>query len=68
MQAQASLLYLTAANLWRQPLGGGEPTRITAFTGDQIFSFAVSPDQKQWALVRGEVASDVVLVSSRSPR
>jgi Tol biopolymer transport system component/tRNA A-37 threonylcarbamoyl transferase component Bud32 len=63
-----SLLYTAAANLWRQPLGGGEPTRITAFTGDEIFSFAVSPDQKQWALVRGDVSSDVVLVSSRSPR
>jgi hypothetical protein len=56
---------MDGVNLWRQPIAGGEAEQITRFTGDQIFSFAVSSDQTRWALVRGQVVSDVVLVESR---
>jgi hypothetical protein len=48
----------------RQPLAGGAPVPITQFTSDQIFTYALSPDQAQVAVVRGRVSSDVVLVSS----
>jgi hypothetical protein len=30
-----------------------------------VYSFAVSADQRRWVLVRGQVDSDVVLVSER---
>ena len=59
-----SLIYMDGVNLWRQPLTGAS-SQITRFTGDEIFSFAVSADQHRWALVRGQRVSDVVLVSER---
>ena len=52
------------SNLVRQSLSGGAPTPITRFTSEKIFAYALSPDQKQLAVVRGRVSSDVVLVSS----
>ncbi len=51
------------SNLMRQPLSGGLPSPLTKFTSEQIFGYALSPDQKQVAMVRGRVSSDVVLVS-----
>ena len=60
-----SLIFSNRVNLFRQPIGGAAAAQITRFTGDTIFSFAVSTDQKQWALVRGQVVSDVVLVAKR---
>ena len=42
----------------------GAAVPLTKFTSDQIFGYAVSPDQKQVAAVRGRVSSDVVLISS----
>jgi hypothetical protein len=47
----------------RQPVTGGPPSPVTNFTAEQIFGYAVSPDQKYFAIVRGHVTSDVVLVS-----
>jgi hypothetical protein len=47
----------------RQPVTGGPPSPLTKFSSEQIFGYAVSPDQKQVALVRGRVSSDVVFVS-----
>ncbi len=63
-----SLIFTNRVNLFRQPIGGGASSQITRFTGDTIFSFAVSADQKQWALVRGQVVSDVVLISKRATK
>jgi Tol biopolymer transport system component len=51
------------SNLMRQPVTGGTPSPLTKFTSEQIFGYAVSADQRQVALVRGRVTSDVVLVS-----
>jgi serine/threonine protein kinase/Tol biopolymer transport system component len=51
------------SNLMRQPLSGGPLSPLTKFTSEQIFGYALSPDQKQVAVVRGRVSSDVVLVS-----
>lgn len=62
-----ALLYIDTrngvSNVMRQLVTGGPPTSLTHFTTDQIFGYAVSPDQKQLAVVRGHVTSDVVLVS-----
>lgn len=63
-----SLLFRRAGNLYRQPVPEGPQIQLTKFTPEQIFSFAVSADQKQWALVRGQVVSDVVLVTQRQER
>jgi Tol biopolymer transport system component len=64
-----SLLYLVArdgaTNLWRQPIAGGPAVALTRFADERIFRFSGSPDQKRWAIVRGTIASDVVLVSER---
>jgi serine/threonine protein kinase len=61
-----SLISHNRVNLFRQPISGaGGPTQITNFTGDTIFTFAMAGDQKQLALVRGQVVSDVVLVTRK---
>jgi hypothetical protein len=63
-----SLVYIDTrggvSNLLHQPLAGGAALPITTYTAEQIFAYAVSPDRKQLAVVRGRVASDVVLISS----
>jgi len=53
------------SNLWRRTLDAATATQLTSFTNDRIFTYALAPDQKQWAIVRGEISSDVVLVSGR---
>ena len=64
-----SLLYLVArdggTNVWRQPIAAGPAVSLTRFSDERIFRFSASPDQKRWAIVRGNIASDVVLVSER---
>ena len=52
------------SNLWAQPVDGGPPKQITSFTSDRIFLFDLSRDGKQFALSRGTVTSDVVLISN----
>jgi serine/threonine protein kinase/Tol biopolymer transport system component len=54
-----------ASQLKRYPLPAGPAVQLTNFTSDQIFSYALSPHQRV-ALVRGQVLSDVVLISSES--
>ena len=49
-------------NLWMQPLAGGPPTRITAFSTERIQDFGISPDGKQIAMLRGHEDKDVVLI------
>ncbi len=64
----ASLTYIDTragvSNLWRQPIDGGPPKQLTAFTSDQIFSYDWSRDGKLLACERGVETSDVVLISS----
>jgi hypothetical protein len=38
---------------------------LTRFSDERVFRFSATPDQKRWAIVRGNIASDVVLVSER---
>lgn len=51
-----------ASNIWRQPLDGGLPIRVTNFNDQQIFNFSYSPEGEQLALSRGTYARDVVLL------
>ena len=51
-------------NVWDQPLSGGPPHQVTRFTAGRIFDFNWTADGKQLLLSRGEVTSDVVLLSN----
>src|SRR5262249_10932879 len=51
-----------AGNLWVQPLSGGPIKQLTFFKSMRIQEFAISPDGKTIALLRGELTSDVVLI------
>lgn len=51
-------------NVWAQPLSGGPPRQLTKFTSGRIFDFNWTGDGKQLLLSRGEVTSDVVLLSN----
>jgi hypothetical protein len=49
-------------NVWRQPLAGGPPEKITSYPDLMIFRFAVSRDG-QLALARGTQTRDAVLIT-----
>ena len=49
-------------NIWMQPLDGSAGHPITDFKSEQIWSFSLSPDGKNLALLRGHYDSDVVLL------
>jgi eukaryotic-like serine/threonine-protein kinase len=51
------------SNLWEQPLEGGQPHQLTRFSSGQIFDFNWSADGRRLLLCRGEISSDVVLLS-----
>ena len=53
-----------AANIWEQPLAGGQPKQLTKFTSGEIFDFNWTSDGKQLLLTCGERTSDVVLLKS----
>lgn len=50
-----------AGNIWREPLTGGPPSRLTDFNTDEIFAYAWSKDGRL-ASSRGKRVRDVVLV------
>ena len=50
-------------NLWRQPVDGGAPSRVTNFKGgDTIAAHAWSPDGKMLAMVRVAITRDIVVI------
>ncbi|MGE5109291.1 MAG: protein kinase domain-containing protein [Acidobacteriaceae bacterium] len=51
-------------NLWDQPLTGGAPRQLTHFKSAEILDFAWSPDGKQVVFARGNLNSNVVLISN----
>jgi Tol biopolymer transport system component/DNA-binding winged helix-turn-helix (wHTH) protein len=51
-------------NIWEQPLAGGSPKQITNFTSSRIFDFNWSQDGRLLLTSRGEITSDVVLLSN----
>ena len=50
-------------NIWDQPISGGPPHQVTKFTTGRIFDFNWTADG-ELLLSRGEVTSDVVLLSA----
>ena len=48
-------------NLWQQPIQGGPPNQLTAFSAQQISEFAVSRDGRI-VVARGIPLSDIVLI------
>jgi eukaryotic-like serine/threonine-protein kinase len=53
-----------ASNVWEQPLSGGAPHPITNFSSGRVFGFAWTRDGKQLLLAKGDVTTDVVLISN----
>jgi Tol biopolymer transport system component len=53
-----------ATNVWEQYLIGGDPKPVTNFTSGTIFDFAWTRDGKTLLLAKGEITSDVVLVTN----
>jgi eukaryotic-like serine/threonine-protein kinase len=53
-----------AANVWEQPLAGGQPRPVTHFTNGVILDFAWSHDGRQLLLSKGSITNDVVLISN----
>ncbi len=62
-QLQYLLTRDAVTNIWEQPLDGGPPRQVTMFSSGRIFDFNWSRDGKRLLLARGEVSSDVVLLS-----
>jgi Tol biopolymer transport system component/predicted Ser/Thr protein kinase len=60
--------YLTtksgATNVWEQRLVGGERRPVTNFDSGRIFDFSWTRDGKQLFLAKGDLTSDVVLISN----
>jgi Tol biopolymer transport system component/DNA-binding winged helix-turn-helix (wHTH) protein len=50
------------SNLWKQPIRGGEPEKLTNYTSGEIFYFDFSPDDYELAMVRGEWKYEAVLL------
>ena len=51
------------ANLWRLPLDGSKPARITSFEENTILSFAPLRGRNGWVVARGEFSRDAVLIT-----
>ncbi len=54
-------------NIWRKPISGGAPEKITDFKTDRIFSYAWSRDGRTLACARGAVHRDVVMINELAP-
>ncbi|HSB08920.1 MAG TPA: LpqB family beta-propeller domain-containing protein [Blastocatellia bacterium] len=50
--------------VWRQPLTGGPPQRLSGLPREKIYSYAWSPDGQQFAFTRGTESYDIALISS----
>jgi eukaryotic-like serine/threonine-protein kinase len=62
-----SLLVNTTAddrrNIWRIPLGGGKPERLTNFTDQLLIDFDLTPDGKAFIASRGDLIRDAVMIT-----
>ena len=52
------------ANLWSQPLAGGQPKQMSDFKEGYLFSFNISRDGKQIAISRGNYQRDAIMLKS----
>jgi DNA-binding winged helix-turn-helix (wHTH) protein/Tol biopolymer transport system component len=53
-----------AANIWEQAIAGGDPRQLTHFASGLIFDYTWSSDRQRLLMTRGEVTSDVVVLSN----
>jgi len=51
------------ANLWRIPLDGSKPVRLTDFEEKQLLSFAPLRDRDGWVIARGDLSRDAVMMT-----
>lgn len=60
-----SIIYIqrNSANLYEQPIKGGEPRQLTKFDLEQTWNFAFSFDHQQTAFVRGTINTESVLIN-----
>jgi DNA-binding winged helix-turn-helix (wHTH) protein/Tol biopolymer transport system component len=61
---KAIVYYDTNYGYWKQPIEGGEASRIENLPKERLYNFAWSNDGKQFAFVRGQEIRDVVLWSN----
>jgi len=52
------------ANLWRLPLDGGEPERLTDFDDRRMYWYGLAPDGETLVFTRGELSRDAVLIEN----
>ena len=52
-----------ADNIWRQPVTGGAPVRITDFRTDRLFFIAPLLGRRTLLLARGKEVRDLVLLT-----
>jgi Tol biopolymer transport system component/DNA-binding winged helix-turn-helix (wHTH) protein len=52
--------------IWRQPIEGGPPQKLSGLPDEKIFANGWSRDGKFFAFVRGLVSRDVVLITSEN--
>jgi Tol biopolymer transport system component len=61
----SAILYIASqrgvSNVWKQPLDGGPPARLTTFTSDDVVNFDVARDGRL-LLARGGSTSSVVML------
>lgn len=50
-------------SLWRLPLDGSEPSRITTLRGEHLYTFCYSRDGRRLAYASGPNVSDVILMT-----
>jgi Tol biopolymer transport system component len=53
-----------AANIWEQSLSGRDARQLTHFNSGVIFDYTWSSDRQRLLMTRGEITSDVVLLSN----
>lgn len=53
-----------ATNIWELPLSGGPAVPLTKFTSGDMFAFSWSKDAQQLAFSRGQIKTDVILMSN----
>ena len=54
--------FSSADNLWRLPLSGGAPQKVTDFRASRIAAYAWSRDGEQLAVARGTTTRDIVVI------
>jgi Tol biopolymer transport system component len=57
-----SIYFISDTNVYALPVAGGKPKQVTDLKAESLFYLSVSSDGKRFALARGQVTDDVVLI------